>query len=113
MPVINFDKHVKTARIISELQRFQIPHRLAEVPELQTWMQDQFVAVRSGTDDGGESCMNRLYRRSCLLEPREQQSGPQAAIATAAAAGAKIGLPLIGADVRLRKESLTADVAKR
>ena len=99
MPVINFDKHVKTARIISELQRFQIPHRLQEVPELQTWMQDQFVAVRSGADDGGESCLNRLYRRSCLLEPREQQAGPQAAIA--AAAGARVGLSLMG-DLRSR-----------
>ena len=99
MPVINFDKHVKTARIISELQRFQIPHRLQEVPELQTWMQDQFVAVRSGADDGGESCLNRLYRRSCLLEPREQQTGPQAAIA--AAAGARVGLSIMS-DMRSR-----------
>src|SRR5207248_46172 len=45
--VINYDKHVKTAKIISELQRFQIPYRLTEVPELQTWMQDQLVRVRS------------------------------------------------------------------
>ena len=102
MPVINFDKHVKTARIISELQRFQIPYRLAEVPELQTWMQDQFVTVRSGADDGGESCLQRLYRRSCLLEPREQQSGPQAALANAAAGGSRVGLALMGGELRSR-----------
>ena len=66
--VINFDKHVKTAKIISELQRFQIPYRLAEVPELQTWMQDQLVRVRSSD----QSNLQSYYRRSLLLEPREQ-----------------------------------------
>lgn len=67
MAVINYDKHVKTAKIISELQRFQIPYRLTEVPELQTWMQDQFVRVRSG----GEKSFQNYYRRSLILEPRE------------------------------------------
>jgi hypothetical protein len=66
--VINFDKHMKTAKIISELQRFQIPYRLTEVPELQTWMQDQLVRVRSSD----QSNVQNYYRRSLLLEPREQ-----------------------------------------
>ncbi|PGH16393.1 hypothetical protein AJ79_01724 [Helicocarpus griseus UAMH5409] len=66
--VINFDKHMKTAKIISELQRFQIPYRLAEVPELQTWIQDQLVRVRSA----GEKGFQNYYRRSLVLEPREQ-----------------------------------------
>lgn len=65
--VINFDKHVKTAKIISELQRFQIPYRLQEVPELQTWIQDQLVRVRS-SEAGDEFA---LHRRSLALEPRE------------------------------------------
>lgn len=69
MAVINFDKHMKTAKIISELQRFQIPYRLAEVPELQTWMQDQLVRVRSN----GEKSFQNYYRRSLVLEPREMQ----------------------------------------
>ncbi|KAJ5483868.1 hypothetical protein N7539_006068 [Penicillium diatomitis] len=67
MTVINFDKHMKTARIISELQRFQIPYRLTEVPELQAWMQNEFVRVRSN----GESPNQVFYRRSLVLEPRE------------------------------------------
>ncbi|PGH22907.1 hypothetical protein AJ80_02956 [Polytolypa hystricis UAMH7299] len=66
--VINFDKHVKTAKIISELQRFQIPYRLVEVPELQTWIQDQLVRVRSA----GETTFQKYYRRSLVLEPRDQ-----------------------------------------
>ncbi|KAJ6164246.1 hypothetical protein N7470_002918 [Penicillium chermesinum] len=67
MAVINFDKHMKTARIISELQRFQIPYRLTEVPELQTWMQNELVRVRSN----GELTAQTFYRRSLVLEPRE------------------------------------------
>lgn len=67
MAVINFDKHMKTAKIISELQRFQIPYRLAEVPELQTWMQNELVRVRSN----GEKSLQTFYRRSLILEPRE------------------------------------------
>ena len=71
--VINFDKHMKTAKIISELQRFQVPYRFVEVPELQTWMQDQLVRVRSSDQSNVQS----YYRRSLLLEPREQmQSKP-------------------------------------
>ncbi len=66
--VINFDKHMKTAKIISELQRFQVPYRFVEVPELQTWMQDQLVRVRSSD----QSNVQNYYRRSLLLEPREQ-----------------------------------------
>ena len=66
--VINFDKHMKTAKIISELQRFQVPYRFVEVPELQTWMQDQLVRVRSSD----QSNIQSYYRRSLLLEPREQ-----------------------------------------
>ncbi|KAJ5570867.1 Guanine-nucleotide dissociation stimulator CDC25 [Penicillium sp. DV-2018c] len=68
MEVINFDKHMKTARIISELQRFQIPYRLTEVPELQAWMQNELVRVRS---NGESTAQTLLYRRSLVLEPRE------------------------------------------
>ncbi|KAK9856235.1 Cell division control protein [Penicillium brevicompactum] len=72
MDVINFDKHMKTARIISELQRFQIPHRLTEVPELQAWMQNELVRVRSLRSHGDETTNQQFYRRSLVLEPREQ-----------------------------------------
>ncbi|KAJ5787293.1 hypothetical protein N7457_002283 [Penicillium paradoxum] len=72
MTVINFDKHVKTARIISELQRFQIPYRLTEVAELQAWMQNELVRVRSN----GEPTNQTFYRRSLVLEPREISRAP-------------------------------------
>ncbi|KIW84597.1 hypothetical protein Z517_03847 [Fonsecaea pedrosoi CBS 271.37] len=70
--VINLDKHMKTAKIISELQKFQIPYRLAEVSELQTWMQDQLIRVRSA----GDKSFQLHYRRSLILEPRESSRSP-------------------------------------
>jgi len=76
LSVINFGKHVKTAQIISSLQRFQVPYRLTEVPELQTWMQDQLVRVRSSDS----SNIVNYYRRSLLLEPREQTQQKQPAM---------------------------------
>ncbi|KAI4228840.1 MAG: hypothetical protein L6R36_001342 [Xanthoria steineri] len=72
VPVINFGKHMKTAKIISELQRFQIPYRITEVPELQTWIQDQLVRVRSSE----QTNVQNYYRRSLLLEPRDTTSRP-------------------------------------
>jgi hypothetical protein len=66
--VINFDKHTRTAKIIGELQRFQIPYRLAEVPELQEWIQAQIVRVKSSSEHEN---VQQYYRKSLLLEPRE------------------------------------------
>ena len=70
--VINFDKHMKTAKIISELQRFQVPYRLTEVPELQAWLQDQLVRVRTVDQT---TIAKDYYRRSLLLEPRAIPEG--------------------------------------
>jgi hypothetical protein len=66
--VINFDKHTRTAKIIGELQRFQIPYRLTEVPELQEWLQAQVVRVKSSSDHEN---VQQYYRKSLLLEPRD------------------------------------------
>ena len=61
-----------TAKVISDLQRFQHPYRLQEVPELQIWLQDGLIQVRSN-DTAGFNRADALYRRSCMLEPRQQQ----------------------------------------
>jgi hypothetical protein len=68
--VINFDKHMKTAKVIGDLQRFQIPYRLTEVPELQDWIQSMIVQVRASELANVQAC----YRRSLILEPREANS---------------------------------------
>ena len=66
--VINFDKHTRTAKIIGELQRFQLPYRLTEVPEIQEWLQAQVVRVKSTSEIEN---VQQYYRKSLLLEPRE------------------------------------------
>lgn len=65
--VINFDKHMRTAKIIGDLQRFQVPYALTEVPELQDLIQAQIEDVHASDD----SNLQNHYRRSLLLEPRE------------------------------------------
>lgn len=69
MSVINFDKHMKTAKIIGQLQSFQVPYRLVAIPEMQEWMETQIQRVRSSDQSNVQS----YYRRSLLLEPRELQ----------------------------------------
>lgn len=68
LTVVNFDKHTRTAKIIGEVQRFQIPYRLTEVPDFQEWIQAQIDRVKES--DGGNVQVS-YYRKSLLLEPRE------------------------------------------
>ncbi|KAL9050006.1 MAG: hypothetical protein Q9162_006888 [Coniocarpon cinnabarinum] len=63
--VINFDKYVRITRLISDLQRFQVPYNLQPVPEMQDWMGAQISLVRA---NGGS--VEEYYRRSLQLEPR-------------------------------------------
>lgn len=69
MTVVNFDKHTRTAKIIGELQRFQIPYRLTELPDLQDWLQAEMARVRES--DPTNNVQVSYYRKSLLLEPRE------------------------------------------
>lgn len=73
LTVINFDKHTRTAKIISELQRFQIPYKLTELPDMQEWIQAEVTRVRE-SDQGNVQIA--YYRKSLLLEPRETLKTP-------------------------------------
>lgn len=91
--VVNFDKHTRTAKIIGELQRFQIPYRLTELPDMQEWMTAQIKRVKE--DDKGNVQVS-YYRKSLLLEPRETAlRTPVEPISTTAAAAAR-GADLFG-----------------
>lgn len=68
LTVVNFDKHTRTAKIIGELQRFQIPYRLQELPDMQDWIAAQVRRVREGDQ---ANVQVTYYRKSLLLEPRE------------------------------------------
>ncbi len=85
--VINFDKHMRTAKIIGQLQRFQIPHRLAVIPEMRDWMESQIERVRASD----EANVQNFYRRSLLLEPREapQRHLPADSASTLHSAGSR------------------------
>lgn len=71
--VVNIDKHMKTAKYISDLQRFQVPYKLTSVDELQTWLQDECVRVRAA----GDRSIQNQYRRSLVLEPKLDATLPQ------------------------------------
>lgn len=71
--LVNFDKYVKTVRIIQDMQRFQRPYILADVPEMQEWLKERFESSITGGDP------DALYRLSLKVEPREDgSSGPTA-----------------------------------
>ncbi|GAA5872340.1 hypothetical protein JCM1840_004132 [Sporobolomyces johnsonii] len=65
--LINFDRYQKMARIVSDLQRFQVPYALVEVPELQALL----ASVLEGPLKSGQDAQS-LYRQSLLIEPRSQ-----------------------------------------
>ncbi|KAI8908144.1 ras guanine nucleotide exchange factor domain-containing protein [Powellomyces hirtus] len=65
-PLINIDKYIKICRIIQEVQRFQSPYMLTEVPELRNWLEREMLqAAQKG--------VNELYRISLVVEPRENE----------------------------------------
>lgn len=68
LTVVNFDKHTRTAKIIGELQRFQVPYRLTELPDLQQWIASLIMRVGEGDQSNVQV---KYYRKSLLLEPRE------------------------------------------
>ncbi|KAJ3156000.1 hypothetical protein HDU89_005563 [Geranomyces variabilis] len=65
-PLINIDKYIKICRIIQEVQRFQTPYALTEVPELRDWLIREMEAAN-------QTGVNELYRISLVVEPRENE----------------------------------------
>lgn len=68
--VINFDKHMRMAKIISHLQKFQVPYKLKAVPEIQTWMQAHLERMR----EGNTAMVGHLHRRSLVIEPKDMRA---------------------------------------
>ncbi|KAK5171420.1 Ras guanine nucleotide exchange factor bud5 [Saxophila tyrrhenica] len=73
--VINFDKHMRMAKIISHLQKFQVAYKLTEVPELGTWIEKNLQRMR----EGNSAMVGHLHRRSLVVEPKDIRafSGPK------------------------------------
>ncbi|KAK0568541.1 Ras guanine nucleotide exchange factor bud5 [Tilletia horrida] len=66
--LLNFDRYVRISNVVTELQRFQVPYTLQEVPELQLLLKSVLANLPSsnGTDPA-----NDLWLRSRALEPRQ------------------------------------------
>ncbi|KZT73928.1 ras GEF [Daedalea quercina L-15889] len=70
--LLNFNKYHKLARIVQDMQRFQIPYHLKQIPEVQEYLRDAFEkSARQGD-------LQDLYRRSLLVEPKHSTDTPPA-----------------------------------
>ncbi|KAF5382714.1 hypothetical protein D9615_002919 [Tricholomella constricta] len=63
--LLNFNKYHKLARIIQDMQRFQVPYNLKAIAEVQEYLNIAFENSRHHGD------LQDLYRRSLLVEPRQ------------------------------------------
>lgn len=68
--LLNFNKYHKLARIVQDMQRFQVPYNLKEIPEVQEYLKDAFEQSKNRTD------LQDLYRRSLLVEPKRPADQP-------------------------------------
>ncbi|KAH7337012.1 ras guanine nucleotide exchange factor domain-containing protein [Rhizoctonia solani] len=64
--LLNFDKYRRLAAIAEDVQRFQVPYNLIEIPEVQKYLDYAFEKVKKSGND-----LHDLYRRSLLVEPRQ------------------------------------------
>ncbi|KAJ6559047.1 ras guanine nucleotide exchange factor domain-containing protein [Mycena vulgaris] len=63
--LLNFNKYHKLARIVQDMQRFQVPYQLRGIPEVQEYLNGAFEKTRHHGD------LHDLYRRSLLVEPKQ------------------------------------------
>ncbi|ORZ10098.1 hypothetical protein BCR42DRAFT_358113 [Absidia repens] len=63
--LINFDKYIKTTRVLNEIDQFQIPYKLLEVEEIQRYLSRCLETVVMDEQ--------LFYNRSVALEPRQEE----------------------------------------
>ncbi|RDX49923.1 ras GEF [Lentinus brumalis] len=68
--LLNFNKYHKLARIVQDMQRFQVPYNLKVIPEVQVYLRDAFEKSQRQGD------LQDLYRRSLLVEPKQSAEAP-------------------------------------
>ncbi|KAF9003733.1 ras GEF [Hymenopellis radicata] len=70
--LLNFNKYHKLARIVQDMQRFQVPYNLKAIPEVQIYLNYIFQNSQHHGD------LQDLYRRSLLVEPKQPADAPPA-----------------------------------
>ncbi|KAF8635803.1 hypothetical protein AX15_000010 [Amanita polypyramis BW_CC] len=70
-PLLNFNKYHKLARIVQDMQRFQVPYNLKAIPEVQEYLNLCFENAKKHGD------LQDLYRRSLLVEPKQPVDSQQ------------------------------------
>jgi hypothetical protein len=68
--LLNFNKYHKLARIVQDMQRFQVPYTLKDIPEAQEFL----AQVLRDSQKKGD--LQDLYRRSLLVEPKQPADAP-------------------------------------
>ncbi|KAE9392859.1 ras GEF [Gymnopus androsaceus JB14] len=68
--LLNFNKYHKLARIVQDMQRFQVPYNLKDIPEAQEFL----AQVLHDSQKKGD--LQDLYRRSLLVEPKQPADAP-------------------------------------
>ncbi|KAF7728337.1 hypothetical protein EC973_006278 [Apophysomyces ossiformis] len=68
LKLINFDKYMKMARILTEIDQFQVPYKFKEVDEIQRYISQ---CLKTETADNNEEA---FYSRSLEIEPRTDDS---------------------------------------
>jgi hypothetical protein len=69
--VINFDMYVRISKIITNLQKFQVPYKLKDVPEMQNWIEENLIRMREDHD----KLVSSFHRRSLFIEPKQSDNG--------------------------------------
>jgi hypothetical protein len=69
--VINFDMYVRISKIITNLQKFQVPYKLKDVLEMQNWLDANLTRMR----DDHDKLVSNFHRRSLAIEPKQSDGG--------------------------------------
>lgn len=85
--LINFDRYVKTSRVVSDLQRFQVPYRYTEVPEIQTYLDSVIVVPPEYRALLDQMSSDGPYNHSMPMGSRLVNSSSQGQVSPAASQG--------------------------
>ncbi|KAK6495252.1 hypothetical protein TWF481_003278 [Arthrobotrys musiformis] len=77
---VNFFKYTQMTKLLQEIQNFQHPYPIQEVPEFQYWLEYQMRVLK----ESGYGDVQKLYRQSLAIEPkrRDPPAAPSLTVST-------------------------------